>query len=174
MEVEMSGQIWQGISRPLFLLSLTEVSHAVWPGAPMDMYGGTKAGFSTNSPESINALDGIPPAPQIEGKENKFLWFLDFIQQCKVFCLWGLFSIQGIDKMAGAKSQKGTWLKYTIQPIFRGCVMTFHPYNESHILLSLKLYEDLTPYLVFIMHYTLHKLRSFVFPANFTKCCVRL
>jgi hypothetical protein len=34
--------IWSVITRPYFLLSVTEVSHAVWHGAPLGMNGGTK------------------------------------------------------------------------------------------------------------------------------------
>jgi hypothetical protein len=36
------GKIWPAISRPYFLSSLTEVSHAVWRGAPLEMNGELK------------------------------------------------------------------------------------------------------------------------------------
>jgi hypothetical protein len=42
VEVGLSGEIRLAISRPYFVLSLTDVSHAVWYGAPLGMNGGTK------------------------------------------------------------------------------------------------------------------------------------
>jgi hypothetical protein len=42
VEVGLSGEIWSSISRPYFLLSLTEISHALWRGAALGMIGGTK------------------------------------------------------------------------------------------------------------------------------------
>jgi hypothetical protein len=38
-------------------LSLTEVSHAVWHGAPLEMNGGTKTGLK------VQTIDGVPVGP---------------------------------------------------------------------------------------------------------------
>jgi hypothetical protein len=43
--VGLSGEICSAISRPYFLLSLTEASHVVWCGAPLEMNGGAKTGL---------------------------------------------------------------------------------------------------------------------------------
>jgi hypothetical protein len=49
VEFGLSGEIWSAISRPYFLLSLTEVSHAVCHGAPLEMNGGTKTGLKVQT-----------------------------------------------------------------------------------------------------------------------------
>jgi hypothetical protein len=50
------GYIWPAMSRPHFLLSLIEVSHAVWHGAPLEMNGETNTGFSTISLERLQCV----------------------------------------------------------------------------------------------------------------------
>jgi hypothetical protein len=70
VEVGLSGEIWSASSRPYFLLSLTEVSHAVWHGAHL----GTNLGVSesTNCLEGWSAIGGISASPTHRTRRTQY------------------------------------------------------------------------------------------------------
>jgi hypothetical protein len=71
MEVRLSGEIWLAISRPYFLLSFTEVSHAVWHGAPLVMNGGTKdEGLEYKRPRRLKCDRPAPPIEEEKEEES--------------------------------------------------------------------------------------------------------
>jgi hypothetical protein len=74
VEVELSGKLLPAISRPYFLPSLTEVSHTVWRGVPLEMNGETKTGVRVQTASKAEVRSaGFPPAPQIEVEEEETL-----------------------------------------------------------------------------------------------------
>jgi hypothetical protein len=84
---------------PIIFLSLIEVSHAVWCGAPLDMNGGTKTGLSTISLGRLQCVRRVSADPTERRRRwrrrrrkihygVKTEWYLAYRYECSTFEGW--------------------------------------------------------------------------------------